>query len=233
MFNVFSDCAFIAANIENASDLLSAIKFAFKQWISDGILVRGGISIGSYNETQTSAQIIAPENYIGSLFSGSAVTAAVKLEGSGNGAFLFTNDKCAEYYYKNYKEPIFNIENNIFIGWSDEDLTLYCFTGISFLRLIKLLSSKNKGRNSVRNKLLNNIKYTFTATDSLYPRFLILAILSSSIITSKVREKAIRLLEINDPDDFIPFENLIDKWLSDSNELDILKFLADSDSSIP
>ena len=231
-FNVFSDCAFVATDIEYASDLLSAIRFAFSQWISDGLLVRGGVAIGSYNETQSFAQDIAPRNYIGSLFAGSAVTTAVKLEGMGDGAFLFTNEKCAEFYYEKFNETIFSTKNNIYIGWSDKDSTLYWFTGISFLRLISILSLKGKKRDSVIEKLLNNIMYVLCATDSYIPWFLILAILSSTTITSEVRKKAIELLEIKDPEDFIPFEKLIDEWLIDSKKLDILKSLADSDSSI-
>ena len=48
-FHIFSDCAFLAASIENAKDLLSAVRYAFTQWISDSILVRGGLAIGSYS----------------------------------------------------------------------------------------------------------------------------------------------------------------------------------------
>jgi hypothetical protein len=47
-FNVFSDCAFMSAPKGNAEDLLSALRFAFGQWINDGVLVRGGLAIGSY-----------------------------------------------------------------------------------------------------------------------------------------------------------------------------------------
>jgi hypothetical protein len=220
-FNVFSDCAFIASNKENAKDLLSAIRYSFSQWISDGILVRGGIAIGSYNETQSSAQCIAPKNYVGSLFSGSAVTGAVKLEGSGKGALLFTNEECAELYYKNYGEPIFKIDDSILIGWSDEDSILYWFTGISFLRLINLFTIK-KNNKSIIDKLLNNIIYAFDVTDSLLPRFLVLAILSSSIISPEVREKVINILKVKDPDDFIPFKDMINEWLNDSKELKYL-----------
>lgn len=77
-FNVFSDCAFIAASIEHAVDLLSAIRFAFTQWVADGILVRGGIARGTYKETYTIALEMTLKNFIGSLFSGSAVTAAAR-----------------------------------------------------------------------------------------------------------------------------------------------------------
>jgi len=232
-FNVFSDCAFIAASVEHGADLLSAIRFAFTQWIGDGILVRGGIARGTYKETYTVALEMTSKNFIGSLFLGSAVTAAVKIEGVGPGALLFTNEECAEFYNKQYGEPIFSLKDYKIIGWSDEDSSLYWFTGISFLRLLRLLSLKDGTKNLVTEKLLNNIRYSFNATDSLLPRFLVLAILSSPFITPEVRGKALGLLKIKDPDDFVPFKDVIDKWLSDKDKIKLLKFLADMDSSIP
>jgi len=232
-FNVFSDCAFIAASVEHGADLLSAIRFAFTQWIGDGILVRGGIARGTYKETYTVALEMTSKNFIGSLFLGSAVTAAVKIEGVGPGALLFTNEECAEFYNKQYGEPIFSLKDYKIIGWSDEDSSLYWFTGISFLRLLRLLSLKDGTKNLVTKKLLNNIKYSFNATDSPLPRFLVLAILSSPFITPEVRGKALGLLKIKDPDDFVPFKDVIDKWLSDKDKIKLLKFLADMDSSIP
>ena len=232
-FNVFSDCAFIAASVEHGADLLSAIRFAFTQWVADGILVRGGIARGTYKEIYTVALKMTSKNFIGSLFSGSAVTAAVKLEGSGPGALLFTNEECAEFYNRQYGELIFSLKDYKIIGWSDEDSSLYWFTGISFLRLLRLLSLKDGTKYPVTEKLLNNIRYSFAATDSSLPRFLVLAILSSPIITPEVRAKSLDLLKIKDPDDFVPFKEVIDEWLSDTENLKVLKFLADEDSSIP
>jgi hypothetical protein len=234
-FNVFSDCAFVATSIENAADLLSAIRFAFRQWISDGILIRGGIAKGSYNVTSTFAQEIASENYIGNLFSGSAVTEAVKLEGSGEGALLFVNDDCAEFYEKKYGEPIFILEKQKIIGWTDDESIIYWFTGISFLRLLKFLSLKNGESNSVAKKLLNNLRYSATTSDQsrLLSWFLILAILSSPTITKSSREKAINLLKIKDPEDFIPYNKLIREWLNHKDKFRMLKAFADSDSGLP
>lgn len=231
-FNVFSDCAFISASIENATDLLSAVRFAFTQWIADGILVRGGIAIGTYRETYSVALDLVSKNFNGSLFSGSAVTAAVKLEGSGCGALLFTNNECAQFYNKNHGEPIFVLKGNKIIGWTDEDSSLYWFTGISFLRLLKLFPLKNGKRCSVAEKLLNNLWYSFAATDTLLPRFLVLAILSLPTITPEVREKALDLLKIKDPDDFVPFKEPINEWLNNTDKIEFLKLLADMDSSI-
>lgn len=232
-FNVFSDCAFISTSIENAADLLSGIRFAFTQWAADGILVRGGIALGSYRETSGVAQRFASKNYEGSLFSGSAVTEAVKLEGSGPGALLFTNEECANFYNERYGEPIFALDDHKIIGWSDKDSIIYWYTGISFLRLLKLLSLKDGLKHPTTEKLLNNVRYSFVATDSPLPLFLILAILSSSVTTSEARQNATDLFKIEDPDDFSPFKDHINKWLNDTDKIIILKKLADMDSSIP
>lgn len=231
-FNVFSDCAFVSTSVENAADLLSAVRFAFTQWTADGILVRGGIALGTYKETYGVALDMTSSNFVGSLFSGSAVTAAVKLEGSGCGSLLFTNEKCAEFYDKKYGEPIFVLDNHKIIGWTDEDSVLYWFIGISFLRLLKLFSLKYGTNHPVAKILFNNIRYSFAATDSLLPQFLVLAILSLPTNTPEAREKALELLEIKDPDDFIMFKEIISEWLNDKDKVKLLKFFADSDSSI-
>lgn len=231
-FNVFSDCAFIATTLENAADLLSALRFAFTHWISDGILVRGGLALGTYQETHTFPMGMPLENYFGNLFAGSAITEAVKLEGSGPGSLLFASSECAEFYGKNYNEPIFLLDNHRIIGWTDDDSTLYWFTGLSFIRLLRFLSLKDGKKNPVTKKLINNVLYCLTATNSLMPKFVILAILSSSIASKETKKKSMEIFKIKYPNDFLPFKKLIDDFLS-TEKLEILKKLSDSDSSIP
>lgn len=235
-FNVFSDCAFISASLKDAADLLSAIRYAFTQWVSDGILVRGGIALGSYRETDARAHIVlrkALKNFVGNLFSGSAVTAAVRLEGSGCGGLLFTNEECAEFYAQKYGEPIFQLDDYKIIGWSDESRILYWFVGISFFQLLKLLSLKDESKRRTRKNLINNIRYSFTATNSLLPNILILTILSLPTIPFEAREKAVKLFKIKDPGDFNHFKEIIDELLKDEQKIKLLKTLADMDSSIP
>ena len=232
-FNVFSDCAFVSASRENSADLLSAIRFAFTQWVADGIPVRGGIALGSYRETYTPALDIKPKNFIGNLFSGSAVTAAVKLEDSGRGALLFTNEECAKFYAEKHGEPIFLLNSHRIIGWSDQDRVLYWFVGISLLQLLKILSVKDGAKDPRAEILLNNLKYSSVATDSSLPGFLVLAILSLPTIDPKARKRAIDLLEIKDPDDFVPYRELISEWLELKDRIKFLRALADLDSSIP
>lgn len=233
-FNAFSDCAFISTYQEDATTLVGALRFAFDHWIADGILVRGGVAMGAYSETKSVAITAASDNFVGSLFSGSAVTTAVKLEASGCGALLFTNEETAEFLFDKYKEPIFTFGNSQVIGWSDDDSSLLCFTGISLLRLLKLLSTKDGTTHPVVGILLNNLRYSFTAAaNRLLPWSLVLALLSSPARAAEVRKKAIELLGIEDPGDFDPLQEVIDKWLAKRQEMELLEYLADSDSSIP
>jgi len=232
-FNVFSDCAFVSASRKKSADLLSAIRFAFTQWVADGIPVRGGIALGTYRETYTAALDIRPKNFIGNLFSGSAVIAAVKLEDSGPGALLFTNEKCAKFYAEKHGEPIFVLNGHRIIGWSDQDRILYWFVGISLLRLLKLLSLKDGAEDPRAEILLNNLRYSSVATDSSLPGFLVLAILSLPTINPEARKRALDLLNIKDPNDFVPYKELISEWLKYKDRIKILRKLADLDSSIP
>ena len=117
-FSVFSDCAFITTSTKHASDLIAAIRFAFIEWFADGILVRGGIARSGYIETRSFARVLGmpSKNFIGSLFSSSAVTAAMKLEGSGCGALLFINDETAEFLHREYEDPIYTVESYKVVG---------------------------------------------------------------------------------------------------------------------
>lgn len=234
-FNIFSDCAFLSATIADAANLLSAIRFAFLGWIADGILVRGGISVGSYKEIRTAAQDTSSRNVISSLFSGSGVTKAVRLE-NGPGALLFTDKVCKEFYSSQYDETIFVLDSHMIIGWSDERQPLYQFAALSLIRLLKLLALKDDKYLSIKEKLLNNIRYSNAAIgDHLFLLSLSIPILSLPVITSEIRGDALRLLGIES--DYFEYcrKNLTkscDAWL-DKVENKMLLALADMDSSIP
>jgi len=234
-FNIFSDCAFLSAKIADAANLLSAIRFAFLNWIADGILVRGGISVGSYKEIRTAAQDMPSRNVISSLFSGSGVTKAVRLE-NGPGALLFVDETCRDLYISQYGEPIFALDNHTIIGWSDERQPLYQFAALSLIRLLKLLALKDDKYCLIKEKLLNNIRYSNVAVgDRLFLLSLSIPILSLPVITSEIRNDALRLLGIES--DYFEYcrKNLTkscDAWL-DKAENKMLLALADMDSSIP
>jgi hypothetical protein len=232
-FNVFSDCAFLAAPLEQAKELLSSIRFAFTQWTSDGILVRGGIALGKYSESRSVALEMTLKNFAGNLFAGSGVVGSVKLENSGCGALLFTDKKCSEFYKRQFGEPVFSLENLRILGWSDDEGILYWFVGISLLRLLKVLSLDTWKEYPATRHLVNNIKYSLGATNSYFLYFLVLAILSLPTVSSEARKKAIQLFNIKDPEDFIPCKKLIDEWLKSTKKFRLLSWFADSDTSIP
>jgi hypothetical protein len=234
-FNIFSDCAFVSSSQDNADDLLSSIRFAFTDWISDGILVRGGIAKGTYCEINSAAQKMASNNVICSIFSGSAVVNAVKLEGNSPGALLFTYDECAEFYNKNYDEPIFSLSEFKIIGWSDEAGLLFYFAGLSFLRFLKLLSSSlnNESVKSLSLKFINNIKFSHAVTsDKFFPWSIISVILSSPLISPNVRKKVLTALEANEEDLYELNKEIVDSWFN-RQDVQLLIALADMDSSIP
>lgn|SRR4030042_2145269 len=234
-FNVFSDCAFISTPIKNAQELLASMRFAFTQWIADGILVRAGITLGQYRETRSNTLYMAlkSKNFIGNLFSGSGIVEAVKLEGAGNAALLFTNEETAGFFGKKYKEPIFTIGQQYILAWFDDRISLFWYTGISFLRLVRLLQNEYDIKDDAVQKLQNNIKYSFSVvSEEMLPLSLIMALLSFPEISANIRKISCDLFGIKDPDDFIYYKKLIDVWVS-KEELKMLKFIADADSSIP
>lgn len=232
-FNIFSDCAFVAASRKNAAELLSAIRFAFTQWTADGILVRGGLALGTYKETHSIALDMTLTNFVGNLFSGSGVVEAVKQEGSGHGSLMFAEDQCAKFFAEKHKEPIFTLANHKIIGWSDDDFTLCSFAAISLLRLIKVLSQQDKEQHSVDKHLLNNLLYSVAAASSPLPTSMILAVLSLPNIDPKGRERALAKLELKDPENFLQYKELINEWLKKEETMKFLQAIAYMDSSIP
>jgi hypothetical protein len=229
-YNVFSDCAFVTTPVENAAQLLSSIRFAFTQWAADSVLVRGGIALGSYREIHGTINKIAPRNFFGNFFAGSAVTEAVRMEGSGTGALLFASDDCAELYREKYAEPLFYRPGAKIIGWSDSSKTLYWFVGVSLLRLLKILSTEDGLRHFATPHLLSNIRYSLEATNGAM-KLVVLAILSWPKLSKKAKEEAVGLLEIKDQD-FRRFQKNIDGWLSDEKAIKLLITFANFDSSI-
>lgn len=234
-FNVFSDCAFITAPVDKTQELLASIRYAFTQWIADGILVRGGIALGEYKETRSFTLSMSGKhkNFNGSLFSGSGVTEAVKLEGAGTAALLFTNEDTASFLSRKYKEPIFTLDKRNIIGWFDDQISLFWFTGVSFLRLLRLLQHGYSAKQVVVQKLNNNLRYSFVvAPDRIIPISLIMALISLPVVTDDIKKKSCKLFGIKDPDDFVYYKKLIDSWLS-KKEMQLLRVISDFDSSIP
>lgn len=121
-FKIFSDCAFLAAPVEKIGELMSAIRYAFKQWTFDGIFVRGGIALGSYTEYKD--LIPQSKNFDWNNFAGTAVVEAVNCERSGTGALLYATDGCATALAANFGEPIFQLEKQKFLGWSDDNFVI-------------------------------------------------------------------------------------------------------------
>jgi hypothetical protein len=232
-FNIFSDCAFLAAPLENATDLLSAVRYAFTSWVSDSILVRGGIAIGSYKENKSTVQEFAPKNFNWSFFAGTGVVEAVKLESSGKGALLYSSDSCAEYFGEKYGEPIFVLEESKIIAWTRSSQYVYWFVGNSLLRLLKILSTENGEKHPAVSHYITNIKYAFTAGDKNFMTVIVLSLLSLPNLNPASRKKAIELLNIGSEEIFASYKPFINQFISDKDKIKTLVIFADFDTSVP
>jgi len=227
--NVFSDCAFISTSCNNTEKFLQSIRFAFVHWISDGMLVRGGISVGNYKEIKTIFSSNIPKNFQGNLFSGEGISNAVRNEAKGEGAFVFTDEKTARFLKKTFSEPIFSINNHKFIGWGNDNRSMFWFAGISLIRMI--LAIRNKKHKSVVEKFKNNILYALNVSKDLTVRFIISAICSSDIMENDDEIHKV-LNKIGVPDERKKFSEITKKWLSKDKTFLLLKELAFSDSSL-
>ena len=217
-FHIFSDCAFLATSIEHAEDLLSAVRYAFTQWISDSILVRGGLAIGSYKENRSNVQDLAPKNFTWSFFAGSAVVDAVRLEGSGKGALLYSSDSCAKYFEEKFGEPIFVSEESKIIGWTKDFRYLYWYVGNSLLRLLKILSTDNGEMHPAVSQYLANIRYALTVCDKDLIWLFILSLLSIPKLNVNARRKAMEMFNIKSEDVFVSYKPEINKFIADKDE---------------
>lgn len=234
-FYIFSDCAFIVSPIKFADELLSSIRYAFSHWISDGILVRGGIAKGTFGEILTWAHPNKRHdfgsNYVSSLFSGTAVVEAVRLEESGDAALLFATENCARYYNAKYDEQIFLLsKNKPFISWTFDDKYLINLAAITSLRLIRFLQSSDDYTKIIK-KLKNTLLYSiFGAKKPILPLSVILAYLSTSNITEEIRNEMYNILKFKP--NIKDYRDLIETW-KNTESFEFLKAIANSDSSLP
>jgi hypothetical protein len=230
-FNLFSDCAFLCSPEKNASDLLSAIRYAFTRWLDDGVLARGGIALGDYEELEPVGK--TADNFVCDLFHGTGVVQAARLEHEGKGALLYTNKETAEFYGKKYREPIFSLNGRRIIGWSDDEGELWRFSTLSLMRLLRLLSMTETPNPDVLKHLCNNIRYSCNIAEAAL--MISLLVLSRQCVEAGVRRKAIHLLGIPQAA-FRRYRRWIHQALAEPKRLGALEFvelLAAVDSSIP
>ncbi len=233
-FNVFSDNAFLATNKDRTEELVGAIRFVFARWCSNGILVRGGLALGTYKEFSSVAIKSNSKNFTGNLFSGTAITKAVRLEKGEGGAMIYTDKECSDFLAQKFKEPMFIVKDSIAIGWNDDDVVLGKFIAISLFRLLRILEINDKKYKKVQQKLYFNLSYAQNQikTDGWF-KLVLLSTIKYSEVSVKSKQKACKLLLLNYFEDFKQWDKWIKKFLTTNNqEWMILKGIADADSSI-
>ena len=233
-FNVFSDNVFLATKQDNAKELLSALRYVFGRWVWNGILVRGGISLGTYREFSSAAIQDTSDNFIGNLFSGTAIVKAVKLEGSKDGAFLFTDNETATFFKTKFSEPIFGFKKSQFLGWSDDNYRIFLYTAISLYKLLRIVESKDNTFDEVKQKFLNNLAYAkMQSKNKALFTVTMLTILSDITFKQKTRKKMLEIMKIKQ-ESFEEYKKYIKKFREkNAKELEAIKGIVSWDSSLP
>src|SRR2546430_15950153 len=97
-FAAFSDSVLISADIADAGDFLAALAFVHRQWFSDLVFVRGGISLGEIDwvDDKTIDQLFeGTRNFLYARVYGGALVEAHHLEQSAGPGALCTVSQAA------------------------------------------------------------------------------------------------------------------------------------------
>ena len=196
--NVFSDNAFVYTKIENVKDFFAGIRFAFDIWVQNGVLVRGGVAFGSYNEMDSGRYSDCVPNFVESIFFGSAVCVAVRNE-DRKGPFLFVDKASATTINKFINEPVFQVESEVYCyAWSDNPHVLMRYIIMSFVRLLLALrKDKNAVAEKMRCGIMAALKWNSSKSDE--PFYTLLLLLDSSLLQNVTeRDKVARYLRFDD-----------------------------------
>jgi hypothetical protein len=125
-FAVFSDCVIFSVPIKSPKDLIQILCLLFENWLSDGILVRGGISVGDIQWVDSSIdhEIRGLKNLSLVRVYGKAVCEAVEIErSSGPGILPFASDAVARRLLRGAKDAVLCLSSNILrsFEWSHLD----------------------------------------------------------------------------------------------------------------
>lgn len=124
-FAAFSDCVIFSTPFERACDLFKILTALCENWISDGILVRGGIALGEVKwiDCEFDKEIKHLNNFSCARVYGSALNEAVEIErSSGPGILAFASDEVAEIISKSESCSVLSLSSNIIRNFEWKDL---------------------------------------------------------------------------------------------------------------
>ncbi|AFU58189.1 hypothetical protein Ngar_c12490 [Candidatus Nitrososphaera gargensis Ga9.2] len=145
---------------------------------------------------------------------------------------LFTDDECAKFLKERYQEPVFCYGPYKVIGWSDDPAVLKWFMGVSLVRALKLLATKNKKFRDPVKKMLISVNHALEFDKDYFLHGLMLMTLSAPFVHPWAKKIVCDILGIKEAH-FQKIKPAIDGALKGRNGLQFLEGLADSDSSMP
>lgn len=115
-FAAFSDCVILSSPADKAPDLLNILCFLFGNWVSDGVLVRGGVGLGEIDwvDDQIDPACRRLKNFSFARVYGKALSDAVEIErSSGPGILPFASDAVADRLQHAAPDSILCLSSNI------------------------------------------------------------------------------------------------------------------------
>lgn len=122
-FAAFSDSVLVSADITLVTDFIATLTFMHRQWFSDNILVRGGVSVGDIRwvEVEEIEHLFRGlSNFRYARVYGRGLVDAIALEQkSGPGAICFLSDSVASILHSAIAESVFNGPTKALV-WANE-----------------------------------------------------------------------------------------------------------------
>jgi|GEM_PF-3624988 len=116
-FAAFSDCVILTTPSNAPEEFLDILKLLCENWLSDGILVRGGIALGDVkwvDDDHVDKLMSQHNNLRCARVYGTALNEAVEIErSSGPGILAFASDAAAECIRKIESESVLALSSNI------------------------------------------------------------------------------------------------------------------------
>ncbi len=130
-FAVFSDCIVFSLPTDHLLDLPALLSTLFENWISDGMLVRGGLAVGEIRwvDYEIDHEFAQLKNLSFARVYGQALSEAVEIEkSSGPGALVFASDEATELLVQAIPDGGLRLSSNVLRWFKWENLDAWIGT---------------------------------------------------------------------------------------------------------
>lgn len=152
-FAAFSDCVIFSVPANSPNDIISILCHLFENWLSDGIFVRGGISVGDIRwiDYQSDREFRGLKNLSFARVYGKALSEAVDIErSSGPGILPFASDAVADRLSNRTEDSVLRLSSNILRSFEWANLDAWIRTMDIYLKYAESVQARRHIRATKR-----------------------------------------------------------------------------------